>query len=109
MLASAQYEFDLIKHYESKYAGEEDSKDDGEKGWLTRALLLCFTDFGRAEIENPVPGDEGTQELASVGIGAAFDCRDNISAAVYYAWALRETEQTDDGQGRWSFSFIKRW
>jgi hemolysin activation/secretion protein len=109
MLASAQYEFNLVKYIESAESVNDESQRSSQDGWLSRAAVLCFTDFGRAKTIDTVAGEKGTQELVSAGLGGIFEMSDDITAAVYYGWALRATDETDRGQGRWSFSFVKRW
>ena len=49
------------------------------------------------------------QELASVGTGLIIEVGDDFSAGIYYGVPLRGTDETDKGEGRWSFNFILRW
>lgn len=109
VLLSAQYEFDLVKHNESKENREPESEEEAAKPRLTKLALLAFTDFARAKIKSPVPGEKGVQELCSIGIGTAIAIGDHFDAGIYYGWPLRSTADTRKGRGRWSFSFVLRW
>ena len=105
MLASGQYEFDLVKHSEL-LAGSEGTQDN--KPWLRKLAPLAFIDFGRAKIKSPVAGEQKIRELCSIGVGTIVDIEDNFSAGIYYGWPLRGTDETDTGEGRLNFSCIYR-
>jgi hemolysin activation/secretion protein len=109
VLMSVQYEFDLVKYYESKKTGKTDSEEAQAKRLQLRKLApLAFLDYARAQRKNPVPGEWGVRGLLSIGLGVHIDIGDNFSAGMYYGWPLRTTEQTNRGDGRFSFSFIYR-
>jgi hemolysin activation/secretion protein len=112
IVVSAQYEFDLIKYDASKNASEAEEDSDlaeAQKPLLRKLAPLGFVDFGRAKIEDSVSGEKGVQELCSAGLGTIFEVGDNFSGALYYGWALRETDETDEGDGRFNISLILRW
>ena len=113
ILMSGQYEFDLVKHSESlenreatSEASSEETQDN--KPWLRKLAPLAFIDFGRAKIKSPLVGEQGTQELCSLGVGTIAELGDNFSAGIYYGWPLRGTDQTDKGDGRLNFSCVYR-
>jgi hemolysin activation/secretion protein len=105
-LLTLQYEYDLVKHYESQLEPESVSV---EKPFLRRVAPLVFYDQGRAETRHATAGENSIDELASVGVGTAVELGDNFEAGIYYGWPLRSTEDTKRGHGRWSFNFILRW
>ena len=110
IIASAQYEFDLVKYEESQEIGETESNEEmqAEKPWLRKLAPLAFFDFGRARIQSPVAGERAVRELYSVGLGTVVELGDNFSGAVYYGFPLRPTDATSAGEGRFGFSFIYR-
>lgn len=105
ILASVQYEYDLVK----KDKEDESEESQNNKRRLTKLAPLVFADYGRAKIKNSVAGEKGTQELCSIGTGIVVILKDNIDMNIYYGYPLRSTDDTDRGQGRWSFSFVLRW
>jgi hemolysin activation/secretion protein len=109
MLMSFQYEFDLVQYSKPGNGSENESNQvQSNELELNKLAPLAFFDFGRAKIEDPVAGEKKTQELCSTGMGLLLDVGNDFSAGIYYGWALRETIDTDDGSGRFGFSFIKR-
>jgi hemolysin activation/secretion protein len=109
ILASVQYEFDLVKHKESKKAGEAKPGQAPKKPLLRKLAPLVFFDYGHATIINAIPGGEKiAQNLCSVGLGALVELGDNFSGGVYYGWPLTGTDGTNVGDGRFNFSFICR-
>ena len=109
ILISGQYEFDLVKAGEANRDQQENAGGNEAKKPLLRKLApVTFIDSGRAKIKNPTPGEMAVQELWSVGTGLIIETEDNFSASIYYGWALRETEETDRGDGRLNLSFMKR-
>ncbi|MHC4259444.1 MAG: ShlB/FhaC/HecB family hemolysin secretion/activation protein [Planctomycetota bacterium] len=109
VLFSAQYEFDFVKHNQVRARRETESEDTSKKSWLRKLALLSFVDSARAKTKSPVAGEQGVQELFSVGIGLAAALGDNFDAGIYYGHPLRSTDDTRRGCGRWSFNFIMRW
>jgi hemolysin activation/secretion protein len=110
IVVSAQYEFDLVKYDASKNSAEAESdQTPAQKPMLRKLAPLGFVDYGRAKTESHITGERGTQELCSVGLGMICEVGDNLSGAVYYGWPLRETDQTDNGEGRFNISVILRW
>jgi len=110
ILASAQYEFDLIKYDQSKVAGEaEPTEAQADKYQLKKLAPLAFVDLGRTTMQHPVAGEERHQTLLSVGLGTIFEIGDNFSGGVYYGYPLKETVDTREGKGRLNIGFLLRW
>jgi hemolysin activation/secretion protein len=110
IIASFQYEYDLVKHLESKQKAGENEANTGQtaKPWLRKLALLTFTDYGRAKTKHPIADEIRVQELSSAGLGIAATIGDNFDAGVYYGYPLRSTTDTDVGDGRWNFNLIYR-
>ncbi len=103
ILASVQYEYDLVRHsqiVEKKTAANDD---------LRKLAPLAFFDFGRSQVEDPVAGEEENQTLYSVGVGTVFEIGNNFSGALYYGHPLKETDDTRVGKGRLNASVMLRW
>lgn len=103
ILASVQYEYDLVRH---RRAGGDKTLIHED---LRKLAPLGFIDFGRTKIEDAVPGEEESETLLSVGIGTIFEIGDNFSAAIYYGHPLKETVGTRRGKGRVNASAMIRW
>jgi hemolysin activation/secretion protein len=102
-LASVQYEYDLVRHsrtVEQKTATKND---------LRKLAPLAFFDFGRSQVEDPVPGERENQTLYSAGAGLILEIGNNFSGALYYGYPLRETDDTREGKGRLNASAMLRW
>ena len=109
ILISGQYEFDLVKAGEAKRNRQESpGLKEAKKPFLRKLAPVAFIDSGRAKIKDPVAGEKSVRELSSVGTGLIIEAWDNFSAAMYYGWALRGTEDTDKGDGRLNMSFMMR-
>lgn len=109
VLFSAQYEFDLAQLDWSR--GESSVRaeaGDRNEPWLRKLAPLVFFDMGRAQIEDPLPGEQRIQELASVGAGAIVDIQGGFTGALYYGWPLRSTLDTDEGRGKLNASLTYR-
>ena len=103
VLASVQYEYDLVRHsqvVEKKTAANDD---------LRKLAPLAFFDFGRSQVEDPVAGERENQTLYSVGLGTVFEIGNNFSGALYYGHPLKATEDTRQGKGRLNASVMLRW
>jgi len=109
LVASVQYEFDLVKHNRLKETGETKSKEtQAKKPWLRKLAPLVFVDYGRAKIKDHIAGEKGVQKLCSIGVGTAVELGENFSGAIYYGWPLRSTDDTNKGEGRLNISLIYR-
>lgn len=107
MLASLQYEYDLVKH------GEVEETKSGnlqnKKPWLKKLAPLVFFDYGRAKIKDPVAGEEGAEELCSLGLGMLIELGEHFNAGIYYGYPLRSTDDTKKGDGRLNIGLMMRW
>ena len=107
LLASVQYEYDLVKKDEAKEAGSASVEKKGL--YLKKLSPLVFFDYGRAKIEDSVPGERGAQELYSVGLGLILELGEHVSAGAYYGYPLTATDSTDTKDGRLNLGFMVRW
>ncbi len=110
ILASVQYEFDLVKYEESKEAGGNRAGQEGQKNPFVRKLApLVFFDYGRAKVIDPVGTDRAHEELFSVGGGAIVELADNFSGVVYYGYPLNATDNTRKGKGQINVGVMMKW
>ena len=107
ILISGQYEFDLVKVGQANRDQSSELKES-EKPLLRKLAPVAFIDSGRAKTKQSIAGELAVQELCSVGTGLIIETWDNFSAAMYYGWALRGTDETDRGDGRLNMSFMMR-
>jgi hemolysin activation/secretion protein len=114
ILASIQYEYDLVKRAQAKEraaAGTEQAGAEAQESSLRKLAPLVFFDYGRAKDIHPQPGRpfEGHEEMFSVGVGTLVELGDNFSGGVYYGYPLRATEETRSGKGRLNVGLMLRW
>jgi len=110
MLASAQYEFDLVKYEGSLQKREEsEMQEQSAKPFLRKLAPLVFVDYARAKIRHPIPPERGDEDFFSVGSGVIVELGDNFSGAVYYGYPLKSTDNTRTGKGRLSAGVMLRW
>lgn len=110
IIASVQYEYDIVKANEKEKAQNEAEKPKVvNKTWLRKLAPVAFFDYGRAVNKDHVAGEQGIQELSSLGTGLLAEIGDHFSSALYYGWPLRSTDETDSGEGRASVNLIMRW
>ncbi len=103
VLASIQYEFDLVKHSEAI-----EGATIGEME-LKKLAPLLFIDYGRTKIEDRVLGEKRNRTLYSVGTGLIVELGDNFSGAIYYGCPIKDTDETYRGNGRINISLMMRW
>lgn len=110
ILASVQYEFDLVAHEKSKDVYKTESELMEEKKPFVRKLApLAFLDYGLAKMEDAIAGEDEDEELCSVGAGLAVDLGDNFSGVLYYGYPLIATDNTRVGKGRLNVGLMLRW
>lgn len=113
VLASAQYEFDLVRYEKVKGRSrtqiEQEEKNRDTKFGLKKLAPLAFADFGRSRINQPAGSEKGHETLFSIGIGTIVEIGDNFSGGVYAGYPLKETEDTRRGKGRVNVSLMMRW
>ncbi|MHC4124531.1 MAG: ShlB/FhaC/HecB family hemolysin secretion/activation protein, partial [Planctomycetota bacterium] len=107
LLASLQYEYDLVK--ESEVEKTESGEPKERKPWLKKLAPLAFFDCGRAKMEDAVPGEKKAEELSSVGLGMIVEVGENFNAGIYYGFPLRSTADTHRGEGRLNIGLMMRW
>ena len=101
ILASVQYELDLVKLEESKQADEAAGMQGSEeKPFLRKLAPLVFFDYGKAKINSPIPTEKRHEELMSAGTGFILELGDNFRGAMYYGYPLTHTDATRTGKGR---------
>lgn len=114
ILASVQYEFDLVRHDQVKENPEEQEQSEQEQeteGQLEfkKFAPVVFIDYGRAKIKDSSVTEKTYEELMSVGVGLIAELGDNLSGVVYYGYPLRATSDTREGKGRVNAGFMARW
>ena len=102
ILATVQYEFDLVKYDEAQRKKEESEQmqEDAEKPFLRKLAPLFFFDYGRSMTNDPRVTEKRHEEFMSVGTGFILELGDNFRGAMYYGYPLEETASTNDGTGR---------
>ena len=118
VLASVQYEFDLVKYKQSRQIDESNPSTslgtgpdevESKRLQLKKLAPLAFIDFGRARIEDPTDNEKGAESLLSMGVGTVLELGDNFSAGVYYGFPLKATDDTQRGKGRLNVNLMWRW
>ena len=104
ILASLQYEYDLVRHSQAVEPKKVVVNEE-----LKKLAPLAFFDYGQAKIESPVAGEKSSQTLYSIGVGLALEVGNNFSGAMYYGYPLKDTEETDTGHGQFNASVMLRW
>ena len=105
IIVTGQYEFDLVKYNQPTSDNQANSKKaQNAEPWLKRFAPLAFIDYGWAKIKNPVLGEQETHNLCSAGLGVIVGLSDTFDASLYCGWALRPTEETDEGDVRLNVS-----
>ena len=103
VLASIQYEFDLVRNSRAVEPKTVTSEE------LKKLAPLAFFDFGRTSTKDPVAGEDRNQMLYSIGVGFALEIGNNFSGALYYGYPLKATDDTRRGKGRINASVMLRW
>jgi hemolysin activation/secretion protein len=106
ILASIQYEYDLVRHSQSV---EPKAETNAYIKSIKKLAPLAFFDYGQTKIIDPVSTEKNNQTLYSVGVGLAFEVGNNFSGALYYGFPLEDTDDTDTGDGRLNASVMLRW
>ncbi len=106
ILASVQYEYDLVKSDLAKGISNSNSEKEPR---LRKLAPLAFFDYGRARMEDTVAGEKSAEDMYSVGVGGLIELGENFSGAVYYGFPLEATTTTDTKDGRLNLSLMLRW
>ena len=106
LLASVQYEYDLIRR--NAVNGISRSRSDNAFE-LKKLAPLAFFDYGQAKMKDHVAGEKSNEDLYSVGVGMLVEIGKHFSGTVYYGYPLESTGSTDEGDGRLNVSVMMRW
>lgn len=109
ILASLQYEYDIVRARQAKYGTDPYANKKETKPFLRKLAPAVFIDYGRARIEDPLPAEDTDQELCSVGGGLIMELGDNFTGIVYAGYPLIATEDTRQGKGRVHAGVLIRW
>ncbi|MBL7214232.1 MAG: ShlB/FhaC/HecB family hemolysin secretion/activation protein [Phycisphaerae bacterium] len=111
IIASLQYEYDVIRKSQVELFGEQQSDEESRKPFLKKLAPLGFVDYGIAKIEDPIKanGETYDEELCSVGGGIIAELGDNFTGTVYYGYPLIHTNDTHTGKGRLHAGLLFRW
>ncbi len=107
ILASVQYEYDIIKHNEAKLAKK--GEPQGNPKGLRKLAPLVFFDYGRAQTKDAVAGEKSHEELYSIGTGILYEWGKHLSGGVYYGYPLKTTSKTSAGDGRINMFAMLQW
>ena len=102
ILASVQYEYDLVRQNEA--IGQKSIANQD----VRKIAPLVFFDYGRSRIERAVPGERWRQTLYSAGVGVAAEFGKHFSMAIYYGHPLKATVDTRRDHGRVNISMMLR-
>ncbi|MBE0536116.1 MAG: ShlB/FhaC/HecB family hemolysin secretion/activation protein [Phycisphaerae bacterium] len=108
ILASIQYEYDLVRHAQARRAQGAELTENNRKPFVRKFAPLAFMDYGQARIQDAGPHEHTDQELCSVGIGAKLELGDNFTGVIYYGYPLIATADTREGKGRINVGFLWR-
>jgi hemolysin activation/secretion protein len=105
ILASAQYEFDLVKYDQAQDVSK--TKTD-VKPFVRKLAPLAFFDYGYAKMKDNVAGEDN-ETLYSAGPGGIVELGDHFMGVIYYGFPLKTTSTTDSHSGALNFSLMLRW
>jgi hemolysin activation/secretion protein len=109
VLASGQYEFDIVKYNEAKEGLSKEERAKAKRPFLRKLAPLAFVDYGNAQIKHPIAGEDRAADLLSMGVGVIWELGDHFSGGVYYGIPLLSTEETNSGDGRVNVGLMARW
>jgi len=109
ILASLQYEFDIVKYQESLQPKQNQQPGQQQKKFVKRVAPLVFWDYGKARIRRAIANEEGSKDLWSLGAGVLAELGDNFSGGIYYGFPMTNTDDSHSMDGRWHISLMYRW
>jgi hemolysin activation/secretion protein len=113
ILASLQYEFDLVRYEQTKgIMQEEPEREEKDKDLeIKKFAPVVFADYGRTTVRHPRPNlsEKDHVTMFSVGLGAILELGEHFNGVVYYGYPLRKTADTRTGKGRVNVGFMLRW
>jgi hemolysin activation/secretion protein len=81
--------------------------------FLPGLRLLAFVDAGYKDLEVTTPGEAATDVIASIGLGARWQWRDNISLSIDYGNVIDRAQQiastADRGNVKWHFNLLLKY
>lgn len=111
VLASFQYEYDLIKADQArrkKNQEQEPARDTSSELYFKRLAPLVFFDYGRAQVKNAAATERDYTEMYSVGVGLVMEIGQHFTGVIYYGFPLKKTTHTDKCEGRINLGFMLR-
>ncbi len=113
VLASFQYEYDLIKADQArrkKNQEPEPFRDKSSELYLKRLAPVAFFDYGRARIKDSdtVSTENSHTEMYSVGVGLVTEVGQHFTGVIYYGFPLKKTADTDKCEGRINLGLMLR-
>jgi len=107
LLASLQYEYDMIAAQKAKLGSTKDDKKEG----LRKFAPIGFIDYGKSRNQDSrtVASENTDIELLSIGGGLNIEFDDTFSSSISYGYPLINTDDTRTGKGRLHVSFLARW
>ena len=108
ILASVQYEYDLVRSGQVELFGTE-TDEKSRRPFLRKLAPLVFADYGQARVEDSTPAEHTDLELASVGGGVLTELGNHFMGTVYYGYPLIATDDTSEGKGRLHVGLLLRW
>ena len=109
VLASLQYEFDLVQYDRALMRTESPEMQPQTKPLLRKLAPALFLDYGQARIQHAQVGEQTDRELFSWGGGCIVEIGEHLTGVVYYGYPLIPTESTHTGKGRVNAGFMVRW
>ncbi len=109
ILASLQYEYDIIRKMRVSAYDKGTADDRLQKPFIRKIAPLVFCDYGQARIKDALAAEHSDQELASIGGGFIVELTEHFTGTVYYGHPLIETENTRPGKGRLNAGLLFRW
>ncbi len=115
VLASFQYEYDLVKAGQAnrkKNQEPEPARDKSSELYFKRLAPVAFFDYGRARIKDSnkgvTPPESSHTEMYSVGAGLVMEIGQHFTGVIYYGFPLKKTTRTDKCEGRINLGFMLR-
>jgi hemolysin activation/secretion protein len=107
ILASFQYEYDLVKHGQAQAVREGQPREAAPT--LRKFAPVAFFDYGRADKRDSLSSENGREELYSVGGGFLVEYGKSLSGGVYYGYPLKAATGTATGDGRINIFVMLQW
>ncbi len=109
ILASLQYEFDIVQYDRALTRIESPEIQPQPKPMLRKLAPALFLDYGQARIQHAQGTEQTDQEMFSWGGGCLVEIGEHLTGVVYYGYPLIATEDTHVGKGRVNVGLMVRW